>query len=151
MYVLRPVVSCSSSLDINVNNKRDWRLLTWCGLAVALCLGWPLPAMMQAQMTAYFSGTTTVLGSGFNEPVGVAVDRSGNVFVADTVNSLVKEIVAVNGSIPPSPTILTLGSGFSQPEGIAVDGSGNVFVADQGHSVVKERRSMAAFPQVTPR
>src|SRR5580698_3564017 len=120
MYVLRPVAS--GSFDINVNNKRGWRLPVWCGIAVALCLGWLAPAMMQAQTTAYFSGTTTTLpsGSGFNEVVGVAVDRSGNIFVADTGHSAVDEIVAVNGSIPANPAILTLGSGFNQPDGIAV-------------------------------
>ncbi len=138
MYVLRPVASCSGSLDININ-KRGWRLSVCCGLAAALCLGWPVPAKMQAQTTASFSGTTTVLGSGFSGPTGVAVDGSGNVFVADTENNAVKEIVAVSGSIPASnPTINVLGSGFSQPEGIAADKSGNVFVADSNDRAVKE-------------
>jgi hypothetical protein len=129
MYVLRLVASCSGSLDIHVDNKRCWRLPVWCGIAVALCLGWLSPAMMEAQTTAYFSGTTTTLpsGSGFNEAVGMAVDGSGNIFVADTGNSAVKEIVAVNGSIPASnPTINTLGGNFNQPIGVTVDGNGNV-------------------------
>jgi DNA-binding beta-propeller fold protein YncE len=38
----------------------------------------------------------------------VAVDGSGNVYVAHTGNNVVKEILAVNGSIPASPTIGTL-------------------------------------------
>ena len=46
-----------------------------------------------------------------------------------------KEILAVNGSIPANPTINTLGSGFSDPGGLAVDGSGNVFVADPARHV----------------
>src|SRR5580698_4663365 len=138
MYVLRPVASCSGSLDININ-KRGWRLPLWCGLAAALCLGWPVPAKMQAQTTASFSGTTTVLGSGFSGPTGVAVDGSGNVFVADTENNAVKEIVAVSGSIPASnPTINVLGSGFNAPAGVAVDGNGNVFVADTSNNLMKE-------------
>src|SRR5580698_1756201 len=75
----------------------------------------------------------------FSEPFGVAVDGSGNVFVADTGNNLVKEIVSVNGSIPASnPTIHVLGSGFNEPTSVAVDGSGNVFVADLDNSLVKE-------------
>jgi sugar lactone lactonase YvrE len=79
------------------------------------------------------------LGSGFNEPGGIAVDASGNVYVADTGNRAVKEILAVNGIIPPtSPTIRTLGSGFVSPQSIAVDGNGNVFVGDPGISSVKE-------------
>ena len=97
---------------------------------------------MQAQTTASFSGTTTVLGSGFSGPTGVAVDGSGNVFVADTCNSLVKEIVAVSGSIPASnPTINVLGGGFDEPIGVAVDGNGNVFVGDSFNGLVKGDRS----------
>ena len=50
----------------------------------------------------------------------------------------VKEILAVNGSIPASPTIRTLGSGFVGVTGLAVDGAGNVFVSDRGANEVKE-------------
>jgi sugar lactone lactonase YvrE len=82
--------------------------------------------------------TINALGSGFSAPEGIAVDGSGNVFVADTYNNAVKEIVAVNGVIPASPTIRTLGSGFNQPSGVALDGSGDVFVADSGNNLVKE-------------
>ena len=52
------------------------------------------------------------MGSGFNRPTGVAVDASGNVFVADIVNSAVKEIelAAANFSTvnvgSTSPTML---------------------------------------------
>ncbi len=80
----------------------------------------------------------TALGGGFINPYGVAVDASGDVFVADSGNNAVREIVAVNGGIPASPTILTLGSGFYSPHAIAVDGSGNVFVADTYNNAVKE-------------
>jgi hypothetical protein len=66
------------------------------------------------------------------------VDASGDVFVADTAHNAVKEIVAVNGVIPSSPTIHTLGSGFNTPYGVAVDASGDVFVADTAHNAVKE-------------
>lgn len=75
-------------------------------------------------------GATLTLGSGFKTPEGVAVDGSGDVFVADTGNDAVKEILAVNGSIPSSPTINILGSGFNGPIHVAVDGKGNVFVVD---------------------
>jgi sugar lactone lactonase YvrE len=87
---------------------------------------------------AYLPGMQSTLGSGFSFPFGGAVDGSGNVYVADSFNSAVKEMVAVGGSIPASPTILTLGSGFSQPYGVAVDGSGNVYVADEANHAVYE-------------
>jgi len=50
----------------------------------------------------------------------------------------VKEIVAVNGSIPASPTIKTLSSSFYYPAGVAVDGIGNVYLSDFGNNTVKK-------------
>ena len=58
--------------------------------------------------------------------MGVAVDGSGNVFVADSGNNAVKEIVG-RGRLPPRSTPW---AADSAPDGVAVDGSGNVFVAD---------------------
>ena len=77
-------------------------------------------------------GTQSTLATGFNFPAHIAVDASGNVFVADAANNAVKEILAAGGYT----TINTLGSGFQDPLGVAVDGSGNIFVG--GQNAVKE-------------
>jgi streptogramin lyase len=87
---------------------------------------------------AFSPSNTVAIGTGFRQPLGVAVDADGDIFVADGSNSNVQEILAVNGSIPANPTINILGSGFSFPSGVAVDGAGDVFVADTGHNAVKE-------------
>ena len=76
----------------------------------------------------------TALHGGFNYPNGIAIDGSGNVYVADQFNNAVREILATGGYI----TVNTLGSGFNNPVGVAVDGGGNVFVADTYHSLIKE-------------
>ena len=73
----------------------------------------------------------TPIGSGFSYPYGVAVDAHGDVFVADTFNNAVKEVL-------PGGTIKTIGSGFSYPLGVAVDAAGDVFVADTFNNAVKE-------------
>jgi trimeric autotransporter adhesin len=86
----------------------------------------------------FIPDTQSTLGSGFPNPVAVATDAAGNIYVADFTNNAVNEILAVNGVIPASPTIKTLGSGFDNPSGIAVDGAGDVFVADFGNGSVKE-------------
>src|SRR5277367_4381920 len=90
-----------------------------------VCAAWSVPA---AWAQVGFAGAQVTVGGRFENPEGVAVDTSGNVFVADTGKSTVKEILAVNGSIPADPTINTLGSGFGPPFSVAVDGSGNVYV-----------------------
>jgi streptogramin lyase len=87
---------------------------------------------------AFSPSNTVTLGSGFSYPTGAAVDAAGDVFVADYGARDVKEIVAVNGSIPANPTILTLGSGFNLPIGVAVDAAGDVFVADTANNAVKQ-------------
>ena len=93
-----------------------------------------LPAGARAQ-TAQFSYAQVLLAGGFSNPSGVAVDASGNVFVADTSNNAVKEIPV---GCAASSCVNTLGSGFSKPTGVAVDASGDVFVADTGNALVKE-------------
>jgi hypothetical protein len=82
----------------------------------------------------------------------VAVDAAGDVFVADDNNNAVKEMVAVNGSIPATnPTINVLGSGFNQPLGVAVDAAGDVFVADTGNNEVKEMVAVnGSIPATNP-
>ena len=60
----------------------------------------------------------------------MAVDGSGNVYIADTA---IKEWNASTN------TVTTLVSkGLNSPQGVAVDGSGNVYIADTNHNAVKE-------------
>ena len=87
------------------------------------------------------SACVLALGGGFASPYGVAVDVSGNVYVADSPNSAVDQI-------PPgcvsSTCVTSLGGGFQSPAGVAVDGSGNIYVADTYHHAVKEMPSGCA-------
>jgi sugar lactone lactonase YvrE len=107
---------------------------------VALCLA-AGASSMPAQTGV--SGATIPVGSGFSHPSQVAVDSRGDIFVADFLNSAIKEIVAgTNGNaagiVSSTSTVNTVGSGFSGPYGVAVDGKGNVFVGDDGSDTVYE-------------
>ena len=61
----------------------------------------------------------------------MAVDGSGDVFIADTGNNRVVEVKA-------DGTQTTVGSGLNDPVGVAVDGTGDVFIADFGNNRVVE-------------
>jgi len=84
---------------------------------------------------------------GFAAPSGVAVDGGGNLFVADTVNSAVEEVLFASGY----SAVNALGGSFafSAPSGVAVDGSGNLFVADPGNSTVEELTLASGYGTVT--
>lgn len=86
------------------------------------------------QTVVPLNGTVLSLGSGFEHPIGIAVDGSGNVYISDFDHNAVKEILAVGGYT----TVRIIGSGFDGPEGVAVDAAGDLFVADSIHNVVKE-------------
>ena len=87
---------------------------------------------------AFQPGVLSTVSSVSSGPFGVAVDGSGDLYVTADENNGVEEILAVNGSIPASPTIISLGTGFNEPAGLAIDGSGNVYVADSRNNEVKE-------------
>jgi sugar lactone lactonase YvrE len=78
---------------------------------------------------------SVLLDSDLNAPRGVAIDGSGNIYIADTYNNrVVKETLSSGDTIERS-----VGSGFLLPEGVAVDGHGNVYVADyENRRTVKE-------------
>ena len=102
-----------------------------CTLRVALLLLLVLGCTGRAQGLVWVSNVTN-LGSGFNQPEGVAVDAAGNVYVADYGNNAVKVIAANDRS-----NVTTIGSGFYKPAGVAVDAAGNVYVAELGYNAVK--------------
>lgn len=92
----------------------------------------------------------------FNGPIGVAVDGSGRVIVADTYNDRVR-------AIAPGGTVTTLAGSsepgwvdgapdarFDTPSGVAVDAAGNILVADTANSVVRVINPAGEVTTLTP-
>ena len=81
----------------------------------------------------------------FSGPQGVAVDRSGNVLVADTLNNTIRIITpaGVVSTLAGSPHMTGAADGagaaalFFAPSAVTVDDAGNVYVADTGNSTVR--------------
>src|ERR1019366_2986470 len=67
-------------------------------------------------------------GTGVGDPVGIAVDGSGNVLVVDANTNSVVKIPWTGTAYGAQTTVPT--TGLSGPTGLALDGSGDVYVAD---------------------
>jgi sugar lactone lactonase YvrE len=100
------------------------------------------------------NGTTNYSGNGgpatnasLNFPYGVVVDASGNLFIADSDNSVVRK-VNTNGIISTVAGNGTYGfagdggaatnASISDPFGVAVDASGNLFIADTSNNRIRK-------------
>src|ERR1039457_3767034 len=80
-------------------------------------------------------------------PAGIAVDKSGNLYIADRLNQRIRMVTASTGiitTIAGSNNTGWHGDGgpavdatFTYPTSIAVDSSGNIFVADTNNVAVR--------------
>jgi len=82
----------------------------------------------------------------FHGPTGIAVDRAGNVYVADSDDSIVRKITPAGmvSTLAGTPGAIGSSDGagmtarFNEPTGIATDSAGNVFIADSGNDTIRK-------------
>ncbi|MDR2208969.1 MAG: SMP-30/gluconolactonase/LRE family protein [Azoarcus sp.] len=81
----------------------------------------------------------------FNYPSDIAIDKAGNLYVADTSNNCIRKITP-KGEVSTFVGSWREGSAdgiggsaqFRVPRGIAIDSAGNLYVADSGNGLIRK-------------
>jgi len=83
-------------------------------------------------------------GAQFDSPIGIAVDSSGTVYVADAGNHRIRRVLLdgtvstlAGSGIPGFADGAGVGAQFNFPYDVAVDSSGTVYVADTGNHRIR--------------
>jgi sugar lactone lactonase YvrE len=82
----------------------------------------------------------------FFDPQAIAIDASGTLYVADTLNHTIRKITpaGVVTTIAGAPSVIGSADGpgaaarFNFPQSVAVDAAGEVFVADTGNYTIRK-------------
>ncbi len=102
---------------------------------------------------ALFANGKLAINSGLNGPAGVAADQKGNVYIADTLNYIIRQVsskgtitaVAGNTKLCQDPTApnacgdgaTAKGAQLNYPVGVTTDSAGTVYIADTGDNKIR--------------
>ena len=90
------------------------------------------------------NGTGTT--ASFHNPIAVATDGLGNLYVSDYSNNEIRKIIISSGVVSTFAGSTTAGStdstgtaaSFSEPWGLVFDGSGNLYIVDSSNSKIRK-------------
>jgi len=113
-------------------------------LSVFAGLGWA------TEFPQKYDGKPATSGS-LNNPTGLAIDGAGNIYIADTVNYLIKKVdtsgimttVGGSGELCHVPTDacgdggVATGATMNNPAAVATDSAGNLYIADSGDNRIR--------------
>jgi sugar lactone lactonase YvrE len=98
----------------------------------------------------YYGDGGAATAAAFRYPFGVAVDSSGNIYIADTINNSIRKVTASTGIITTvaggnslnggyyGDGGLAIYAGLGYPRGVAIDTSGNIYIADTNNQVIRK-------------
>jgi sugar lactone lactonase YvrE len=128
-------IAVDSNGNVYVSESGDVRVVTPAGVVSSLAGG-------IAAFTAPASGVLGISGPG-----GVAIDKNGNVYVAEIAANQIR-VVSASGVVSIFAGSSMSGNGningvsstatFNAPSGVAVDSSGNVYVTDQLNNQIRK-------------
>lgn len=87
----------------------------------------------------------TCLNSQFNGPYGLVFDLSGNLYVSDLLENVIKKIsptcqvtTFAGSGIPGNINATGILASFYEPAGITIDLAGNLYIADSGNNLIRK-------------
>ena len=125
----------------------------------SITLSWSAPASQGADITDYivkfrdvtegdydskFGSSGTGDGQ-FDNPNGIAIDGSGNIYVVDSDNHRVQKFNSAGVFQSEFGSSGTGNGQFNTPTGIVIDSSGNIYVVDAGNHRIQKFNSSHSF------
>ena len=97
-------------------------------------------------VSGYLGDGSTVASAEFSSPEAVAIDASGNIYIADTNNNRIRK-VDTSGNLTTYAGNGTAGylgdaaaataAELNKPSGLVIDSSGNLYIADSANHVIR--------------